>query len=310
MTDGGVSNQQRLVIKLEENAMDSLVHGIEHHLYGKRQTDWKYVILHVFHAVELFLKARLAKHDETLIYNNRKNGNTVNCTEAINRLVKEVKIPLDSYVEYQQHGKHKDQYKLSGELETLREARNNIEHKEVSLNQNEVTNFLGVAFRFLDDFVSRELGLSLEEELEALDKAQQEEILEEDAEEEDTSEQDSYKALSMAYLSYIKYMADRGIPLHPKEREIDYRFLTCEMCCEEAIVVPDPTSRSSRIAHCFSCRSEYTVNYCIKCDEPYLSFLNEWEKGNSPSKYPNWVESTEDETNLFCEACADWIDDQ
>ncbi|WP_375491261.1 hypothetical protein [uncultured Nostoc sp.] len=77
MTNETTSNQQRLVVKLEENAMDSLVHGVEHHLYGRRNTDWKYVILHVFHAVELFLKARLAKHDESFIYKNRKSGNTV-----------------------------------------------------------------------------------------------------------------------------------------------------------------------------------------------------------------------------------------
>jgi hypothetical protein len=48
MTDETSSAQQRLVVKLEENAMDSLVHGVEHHLYGRRKTDWKYVILHVF----------------------------------------------------------------------------------------------------------------------------------------------------------------------------------------------------------------------------------------------------------------------
>ena len=47
--------------------MDSLVHGVEHHIHGSREYDRKYVILHVFHAVELFLKARLAKYDELLI---------------------------------------------------------------------------------------------------------------------------------------------------------------------------------------------------------------------------------------------------
>lgn len=54
MTNETTSAQQKLVVKLEENAMDSLVHGVEHHLHGRRNTDWKYVILHVFHAVELF----------------------------------------------------------------------------------------------------------------------------------------------------------------------------------------------------------------------------------------------------------------
>jgi hypothetical protein len=109
--------------------MDSLVHGIEHHLYGKRKSDWKYIVLHVFHAVELFLKARLAKHDEKLIYTNRKNGHTVSCVEAIGRLVNEVNIPLDSYVECKSNSKQEAKYQLTGELEELRQARNDIEHK-------------------------------------------------------------------------------------------------------------------------------------------------------------------------------------
>jgi hypothetical protein len=83
MAQQDTSEQQRLVITLEENAMDSLIHGIEHHLYGKRKSDWKYIVLHVFHAVELFLKARLAKHDEKLIYTNRKDGHTVSCVEGL-----------------------------------------------------------------------------------------------------------------------------------------------------------------------------------------------------------------------------------
>lgn len=158
MTENSISEQQKPVITLEENAMDSLVHGIEHHLYGKRKSDWKYVILHVFHSIELFLKARLAKYDATLIYTNRKDGHTVNCDEAVNRLANEVNIPLDGYVERQSNNK---KYKLTGELGKLRRARNDIEHKEASLDKDEVSNFLGVAFRFLDDFVSQELGLSI-----------------------------------------------------------------------------------------------------------------------------------------------------
>ncbi len=146
MTDELVSNQQGLVVKLEENAMDSLVHGVEHHIYGRRKTDWKYVILHVFHAVELFLKARLVKHDEVLIYRNRKNGNTVSSDEAVDLLVREVKLSsLFRYAERQESGK----YRLGGELDALRKARNAIEHKEVALKPDEVKNFLGCFPRHL-----------------------------------------------------------------------------------------------------------------------------------------------------------------
>jgi hypothetical protein len=309
MTNETASDQQRLVVKLEENAMDSLVHGVEHHLHGRRRTDWKYVILHVFHAVELFLKARLAKHNEALIY--RKNGNTVNCDEAIDILVKEVKLPLFRYAKIQDSGKYKGQYKLSGSLDALRKARNAIEHKEVVLNQDEVKNFLGAAFVFLDGFVSTELGLSLKTELDALDEAREEELLEDGGDVDDFENQNTYRTLSMAYLFYIQHMQAQGIPLSdPKEKWIDYRYFTCEMCEEEAIAVFDPTSKYPRVAHCFNCLADYTFHYCIRCEEPYISFLKEWEKQVDISRYPSWVNSVDHEVDSFCEVCADWIDEE
>jgi transcription elongation factor Elf1 len=302
--------QQKLVITLEENAMDSLVHGIEHHLYGKRKSDWKYIVLHVFHAVELFLKARLAKHDEKLIYTNRKNGHTVSCVEAIGRLVNEVNIPLDSYVECKSNSKQEAKYQLTGELEELRQARNDIEHKEASLDKDAVNKFLGVAFRFLDDFVSRELGLSLSEKLEELDGFRWEEMIEAGIEEEDIPEQDSYQTLSLAYLSYIKHMSDRGIPLHPKER-VDHSFFTCELCGEEAVVLPDPRSYST-ITYCYNCRAKYEGHTCAKCEQTYIEYIGEWEKGDNPPEHPDLeslLNSGEDDIS-FCEMCQDWIADQ
>ena len=304
------SEQQKLIIKLEENAMDSLVRGIEYKLYGRRKSDWKYIVLHVFHAVELFLKARLAKHDEKLIYSNRKNGHTVSCIEAIERLVKEVNIPLGSYVELKLKGKQEPQYQLAGELEKLRQARNDIEHKEASLSEEVVNNFLGVAFRFLDDFVSRELGLSLSDELEELDELRWQEMLEAGIEEKDIPEQNSYQTLSLAYLSYTKYMADRGIPLHPKER-VEYSFFTCESCGKEAVVLPDPRSYSS-ITYCYHCRAKYEGHTCARCEQTYIKYLGEWEKGDSPPEHPDFeslLNSGEDNVS-FCEMCQDWIDDQ
>ncbi|MEB3181706.1 MAG: hypothetical protein VKL59_22140 [Nostocaceae cyanobacterium] len=304
MTDDTASNQQKLVVKLEENAMDSLVHGVEHHLYGRRSTDWKYVILHVFHAVELFLKARLAKHDESLIY--RKNGNTVGADEAIDLLVREAKLSLFQYAESQESGK----YKLGGALDALRKARNSIEHKEVALAPKEVKKILAAAFVFLDTFVYEELGLSLKAELDKLDEARAEEFLEDGVEVDDIESQSTYRTLSMACLFYIQHMRREGIPILAPREKINYQYFTCEMCEEEAIAVPDPTAKYPRIAHCFNCLAEYTVHYCLRCEEPYVSFLQEWEKEVNLSNYPSWVNSVDNEADLFCELCSDWIDEQ
>lgn len=306
MTDDLALTQQKLVVKLEENAMDSLVHGVEHHLYGRRKTNWKYVILHVFHSVELFLKARLVKHDEALIY--RRNGNTVGSDEAIGLLVTKVKLSLFGYVERQESGK----YRLGGALNALREARNAIEHKEVALKPDEVEEFLGAAFIFLDTFVSEELGLSLKTELDALDEARKEELLEDGVEVDDIETQNTYRTLSMANLFYIQHMWTEGIPvLDPKMKWTGYEYFTCEMCDKEAIAVPDPRSKHLRIAHCFNCLAEYTVCYCIRCDRSYISFLKEWKKQVDISSYPDWVDSVDnDEVDSFCQLCSDWIDDQ
>ncbi len=305
MTEETVLEQQRLIVKLEENAMDSLVHGVEHHLYGRRKTDWKYAILHVFHAIELFLKARLAKHDKYLIY--RKNGNTINCDEAINLLIKEVNLPLFRYTEIQDSGK----YKLSGPLDALRKARNAIEHEKVALSQDEVKKFLGAAFLFLDDFVSTELDFSLKTELDALDEAREEKLLEDGGDVNNFQNQNTYRTLSMAYWFYIQHMQAQGIPLFdPKEKRVDYQYFTCEMCEEEAIAVPDPTSKYPRVAHCFNCLAKYTVHYCIRCEEPYISFLKEWEKQADISIYPSWVNSVENEVDSLCEVCINYIDEE
>ena len=90
----------------------------------------------------------------------------------------------------------------------------------------------------------------------------------------------------------------------------DYHYFICEMCDEEAIAVPDPTAKYHRIAHCFNCLAEYTVHYCLKCQEPYVSFLQEWQKEVSLSSYPSSLDLIDNEIDSFCELCSDWINDQ
>lgn len=303
--------QSKLALTLEENAMDSLVHGVEHYLYGKRESDRKYVIMHVFHAVELFLKERLAKQDEKLIFSNRKNGHTVGANEALKRLVMEVNVPLDSYVECKPNKKQTVGCSMIGDLENLRQARNSIEHSSISIDDDQITNFLGAAFRFLDDFVSRELGLSLEEKLESLDEERWEELSQLGVAEKDIPEQDSYKTLSQACLSYTRYMLDRGIPLHPK-RMTDYELFVCELCGEDAVVVPDPRSYS-RTTYCYNCRAIHESYHCPKCEQQYIEYVGEWEKGCASPTHPDIETLTKmansDEAFIICQNCWDSIGD-
>lgn len=85
--------QNNFVLRLEDNAIDSLIHAVEHFLDGERITNLKYAILHVFHAVELFLKARLADINKELIFrrqNDKQKSDdtryTISFNEAIIRL--------------------------------------------------------------------------------------------------------------------------------------------------------------------------------------------------------------------------------
>ena len=72
-----MSPKDKIEIGLEENALDSLKHGIEHFIRDTSKTDLKYAILHIAHSVELFIKARLSKEHFLLIFFKPENSNRI-----------------------------------------------------------------------------------------------------------------------------------------------------------------------------------------------------------------------------------------
>ena len=118
MTTG--AEKEPFVIELEANATDSLSHGVEHFLDNEREYDFKYAVLHIFHSIELFFKARLAREHSTLIYEKpEKTGadhRTVNFDTLIARL-KSCGVMLEE--------------QAVGSLFELRKIRNRIEHHRV-----------------------------------------------------------------------------------------------------------------------------------------------------------------------------------
>jgi hypothetical protein len=318
------SSEPSLVERLQANAMDSLVHGVEHHIHGTREYDLKYVILHVFHAVELFLKARLAKHKESLIY--KKNGTTIGADHTIDRLIREAHIDLSKYVEDRDSKKYPGEKQLGGNLKKLKEARHNIEHKEIGNSQDDIKIILGEVFNFLDSFVGRELGLNLKNELDKLDSIRNDELSNIGANINEDEIESTYRILSMSYVFYHRHMMEQGI-INYKFRE--HNLFTCEECGEESVAFPDPTLDLSEIsnyklAHCFNCWSMHSITICARCEALSASFDCSWKdrqlealtvsRSNpilNTTECDEYSEDIEDENfDGFCDNCQDWIDDQ
>jgi hypothetical protein len=146
-------------IKLDliENGKDSLRHAVEHFTNDSRPTDLKYAVLHVCHAVELFLKAALNDAHPALIFQKpedatKPTAKTVECDTLLGRL-------------------HAVGVELSDAdrktLHALRNERNKIEHHKVELDKKQADEWIGRAMRFLNEFAKNELDLEFRTVLDA-----------------------------------------------------------------------------------------------------------------------------------------------
>ncbi len=233
------SQKHDFVLELEENAFDSLIHGFKHFDEEEMDTDLKYTVLHVFHAAELFLKARLAKAHPLLIYQKPEDppekAHTVDFQTAIKRL-HNLGVALPS---------------LDG-LTQLRRLRNAIEHHRVVGNRQEIGAYVGLALRFLEGFVERELNISLKERLGA-------------------GVYEAMMSLLYTYQERVEKAKQSIEELLPKGQErLDYQTLICEECGEGTVIFPDPTTEPEKV-HCFFCNAQFFTKICERCDKVSLS---------------------------------------
>lgn len=272
--------ENNFVLSLEDNAIDSLIHAVEHFLDEDedRPTNVKYAILHVFHAVELFLKAKLASINPDLIFDKpKKDGTqyTIGLDKAI-KCIEEQGVVLSE---------------LDKEnLDILRKVRNEIEHYKFLGNRKQVKEYVGRAMYFLESFLQQELGIILKKELDECDLG-------------------IYETLSKAQLFYIRRMLEAGIELHPKYKGLDgYDFVTCQECEEdEVVVIPDPTTPDDSV-HCFLCHARYSfsVNYCLRCESKnYSLHLLETDKGLF-----TFDKSDDESCYYLCDRCQEDIEDE
>ena len=265
MSSSSINND--FLLTLEKNALDSLTHAVEHLSANERDTDLKYTVLHIFHAIELFLKARLSQAGLELIYRNKKieaDGFTVNFGELQNRL-KAIGVVLSE--------QNRD------DLKFLQRVRNSIEHHEFAGNYEEIENYVGRAMRFLRVFLYKELGIDLQDEL----------------------NESTYQALLDAFGSYTEQMSEQAISLHPKDFGVEHDLLLCEKCDEVAVAFPDPTSTDGTI-HCFRCEVKYSVRFCLMCTRPILSLI---EPGETTVHTFDDLDDCDD--GEFCSNCLEQI---
>jgi hypothetical protein len=240
MTIAGEDDKDKLELSLSENAMDSLDHGLEHLGVGA-QRDLKNAVLHVAHAAELFLKARLVAEHPTLIFEEpSKTGvddRTVDAKTCMRRL-RAAGVNLKS--------------NLEGDLKSLREFRNRIEHHRIAVEKKLVTDAMGRGLRFLEEFLKEELGVELNKEL----------------------SKKYYATLLDAIKSFeekLKRVEELIQEYAPREKDdMPLQRYDCPYCGTYAVLVPDPRSEDEDRATCFFCAEECEVFTCERCQEPML----------------------------------------
>lgn len=235
--------QNDFVINLEQNAFSSLAHGIEHFIDKDTPDNLKFAIIHVFHALELFLKARLAKAHPLLIYTKPEceindDSHTVGFDAIIGRLRNiNVKLTNDNF----------------NDINALRKIRNSIEHHKIKTNKEDVKNYIGRSARFLEEFLMDELETNLKDEI----------------------KENIYNTLSEAIYSYkerlerAKEEIDNCLPFSHKDR-LEYNLEYCPECGEETIIIPDPLAEDE-LVHCFFCGEKFYYMACRKCGRAILS---------------------------------------
>jgi hypothetical protein len=315
------SIQPSLIERLQANAMDSLIHGVEHYIHGIREYDGKYVVLHIFHAVELLFKARLAMYDETLIH-KKNSQKTLGIDETIDLLIKEAHVDLTKYTEDRPN--YPGQKQLGGNLKKLRDARNDIEHKYIGITDEEIKNILGEVFNFLEVFIKNELDLDLKQKLDELDEIRNDEYQHHHRPRYDESGVDStYRNLSMAHSFYVRHMKEQQI--YPDATYSKYgsghETFICELCDEDAVVYPDDrldlsVQEHRKIAGCLNCSAIHSIGICCGCNLIYyigstgFYSLKEAVEDIRPSELD--IDGEDDNYyDGFCECCQDrYIDNE
>jgi hypothetical protein len=226
----------RLTLRLLENATDCLIEGCERFARQLTERDLRFSLLQISQAFELFLKARLAKEHRLLVFvDPGKTGGdarTVDARTAAERL-RAAGVPLDGIPE----------------LEPLLRLRNRLQHFELNELAEVVTKQVGLAIKFLEPFIEKELGIRLQDQL----------------------SDDVYFVARKAGLEY-----EAALELALRKRDDDLAalpqgvrdgtlILRCDFCGQPAILYPNPKAIPPHHVRCYFCDERHAVTKCSRC---------------------------------------------
>jgi hypothetical protein len=239
-----MAEDKALKLDLLENAIDSIIHGLEHYVKGKRNaTNYKFAILHIAQGVELILKERLRQEHWVLIYDKVEKPNksrTIDFETAVARLQSICNISLAKHIDG---------------LRRLRNARHEIEHYKVSLSEQEATALIGSNVPFLMEFLDNELGTTLQEHIR--DKKTWLELLE---------------IAEVFKKAIVKAREEIALLCSRREEGEEYpRIVECPLCGLEFLVIKDENDKKSK---CLLCRHVSKLKECIRCHK--LFSMGEW----------------------------------
>jgi len=131
---------------LLRSSFEVLEHGLWHFLRSTTTTDMKFAILHVDQAVELLLKEKVRREGKS-IYKNPKE--TITIWGAYRILENDLSCNIPE----------------KPNLELLHEERNSIQHKYSNPSPEDAAFHIENAMRFINRFVSKELGTDLNDHI-------------------------------------------------------------------------------------------------------------------------------------------------
>ena len=225
---------------LVENALDSLEHAISHlgSIKIAKPGDFKRIILDLSHVAELLFKERLRRIHPAFVLSDvdrypSTTAHTVSAAEALCRLQK-----IGS-VEFKESDR--------GALKTIREKRNEIEHYEFEISEDEAKVVIGNVLVFIFRFSCDELNLDWSERrLNDPNWAKLNEYAE-------------FYAAQRAHI--LETLDDSQIPTH-----------ICPMCHNDTFDIESEV--------CLLCGHREEVLQCTRCKADYLYSEIEYEGAN------------------------------
>lgn len=219
---------------LFENAIDSLVLGVNFYVEKPIANPYKHSILNIFHSIELFLKEGLYRVHPILISKNidkpiHDDTLTVGLKEILARF-RNLKINLDK----------KDQ----DIIVELQKRRNTIEHHHYSEDESDFY-IIGKSLRFIYFFLPNHLGEKLESFLDEKLYSKVREIILKYEERLREAEEEVSKLTTPRTKDDLCDPVDSAL---------------CPECCNYTVVIG--TERGN---YCFFCRKEQELSQCEWC---------------------------------------------